>query len=109
MVEQAADATATSFELEVFDASGAAVTPAYNAPLQSVGGRDGNGRQTVVFGTDSTKLGGTFRFKVGSGPWHKVWPRGGLLGWHRSPTASELAERAVCKLCLAPYCTRTPA
>ncbi len=66
VVEQAADATATSFELAVFDASGAAVSPTYTAPLLSVGSRS-NGRQTVVFGTDSSKLGGTYRFKVGSG------------------------------------------
>lgn len=65
VVEQAADATATSFTLQVFKADGSAVTPAYEAPLLSVGTLDANRRQRVVFGTDSTKLGGTYLFKVG--------------------------------------------
>lgn len=65
-VTQAADKTATSFALRVYDAAGTeAIIPEYSTPLLSVGTPDGSGKQTVVFGTDSTRLGGSYTFKVG--------------------------------------------
>ncbi|PRW20926.1 fibronectin type III domain-containing [Chlorella sorokiniana] len=63
VVQQAVDSTATSFALKVHDASGSAIN-GYSAPLLSVAAADSNGRQQVVFGTDSTRLGGTYKFKV---------------------------------------------
>lgn len=64
MVQQAEDATATSFALGVFDFEGTAV-PSYAAPLLSVGTLDTQTKQQrVVFGTDPSKRGGKYRFTV---------------------------------------------
>lgn len=63
-VTQAADKTATAFVLMVHDASGTEISD-YSAPLLSTSAPDGNGRQRVVFGTDTSRLGEIYRFKVG--------------------------------------------
>ncbi len=66
-LRQAEDRSGISFILQTFDASGTAVSPAYDAPLVSVGAPDGERRQLVVFATDASRRGGTYRFKVSRG------------------------------------------
>lgn len=63
-VTQAADRTATAFVLKVHNAGGTEISD-YSAPLLSTSAPDGNGRQRVVFGTDTSRLGGSYKFKVG--------------------------------------------
>lgn len=102
VVRQAGDRTATSFVLQIFDPSGAEVSPAYSAPVVSVGAPDSERRQLVVFATDASRLGGTYRFKV----------RRGQMGWGAAVCLEQRHALARSGMMLATYTLRhtcTPA
>lgn len=69
VVRQAEDRSASAFVLKTFDPSGTEISPAYAAPLVSVGAPDSERRQLVVFATDDSRRGGTYRFKVRQAGW----------------------------------------